>query len=164
MLIIATMAINKQTNFLKNKSLGFSDKNIISLDVRYLSQSKAVVLRDMLKNQAGVVNSSLTNRDFFDGYSTRSFEVSSSEVMDTYIFKADNYFIPTLNLKLLEGRNFFADNVNPTDKSIIVNEEFVKKMKLDGSPIGSIISGGNDKFEIIGVVNNLSVFNSKRKN
>ncbi|WP_082229545.1 ABC transporter permease [Prolixibacter bellariivorans] len=162
-LIIATISISKQTNYLKNKSLGFSDKNIISLDVRYLSQSGATVLRDMLKNQAGVTNTSLTNRDFFDGYSTRSFEVSSSEVLNTYIFKADNYFIPTLNLKLLEGRNFSESNVDSTDKSIVVNEEFVKKMKIDGSPIGSIVSSGKNRFEIIGVVNNYQFLTSREK-
>ncbi len=162
-LIIATIAITKQTNFLKNKSLGFSDKNIISLDVRYLSQSKSAVLRDMIKNQVGVINTSLTNRDFFDGYSSRSFEVSSSEVLNTYIFKADNYFIPTLNLKLIEGRNFAESNVDSTDKSIVVNEEFVKKMKLNGSPIGSIVSSGNDKFNIIGVVNNYQFLTSREK-
>ncbi len=162
-LVIATIAISKQTNYLKNRSLGFSDKNIISLDVRYLSQSRAAVLRDMLKNQAGVVNTSLTNRDFFDGYSSRSFEVSSSEALEAYIFKADNYFVSTLNIKLLEGRNFAESNVDSTDKSIIVNEEFVKKMKFDGSPIGSTIISSNDKFEIIGVVNDYQFLTSREK-
>ena len=162
-LIIATIGINKQTNYLKNKSLGFSDKNIISLDVRYLNQSKSAVLRDMLMKQTGVINTSLTNRDFFDGYSTRSFEVSSSEVLQTYTFKADNYFISTLNLNLIEGRNFSESNVDSTDKSIIVNEEFVKKMKFDGSPVGSIVKGGKDRFEIIGVVNNYQFLTSREK-
>ena len=162
-LIIATFAITKQTNFLKNKSLGFSDKDIISLDVRYLSQSKSTVLRDILKSQSGVINTSLTNRDFFDGYSTSSFEVSGSEVLETYIFKADNYFIPTLNLKLLEGRNFAEDNVDSTDKSIIVNEEFVKKMKFTGSPVGNIVKSGTDIFEIIGVVNNYQFLTSREQ-
>ena len=162
-LIIATIAINKQTNYLKNKSLGFSDKNIISLDVRYLNQSESAILRNMLKNQAGVINTSLTNRDFFDGYSTRSFEVSGSEVLETYMFKADNYFIPTLNLNLLKGRNFSESNVNSTDKSIIVNEEFVKRMKIDGSPIGKIVKGGRDNFEIIGVVNNYQFLTAREK-
>ncbi len=162
-LIIVAIAINKQTNYLKNKSLGFSDKNVISLDVRYLNQSRAAVLRDILKKQTGVLNTSLTNRDFFDGYSTRSFEVSGSETLNTYIFKADNYFIPTLNLKLLEGRNFAESNVDSTDMSIIVNEEFVKRMKFAGSPVGSIVTGGNIKFEIIGVVNNYQFLTSREK-
>ncbi|WP_319500223.1 ABC transporter permease [uncultured Draconibacterium sp.] len=162
-LIIATVAINKQTNYLKNKSLGFSDKNIISLDVRYLSQSKATVLRDMLNDQTGIVNTSLTNRDFFDGYSVSTFEVSGSEVLSTYIFKADNYFISTLNLKIIEGRNFAESNVDSTDRSIIVNEEFVKKMKFDGSPIGNIVRGDMDKFEIIGVVNDYQFLTSREK-
>jgi len=162
-LIIATIGINKQTNYLKNKSLGFSDKNIISLDVRYLSQSSAAVLRDMLKKQTGVISTSLTNRDFFDGYSTRTFNVSSSEVLSTYMFKADNYFIPTLHLNLLEGRNFSESNVDSNDKSVIVNEEFVRKMKFNGSPVGSVVQDGNDKFEVIGVVNDYQFLTSREK-
>ncbi|MGQ8337413.1 ABC transporter permease [Sunxiuqinia sp. A32] len=162
-LIIATISINKQTNYLKNKSLGFSDKNIISLDVRYLSQSKAAVLKNILNNKAGVINTSLTNRDFFDGYSTSTFEVSSSEVLNTYIFKADNYFIPTLNLKIIDSRNFAESNVDSADRSIIVNEEFVKKMKIVGSPIGLNVRGDLDQFEIIGVVNDYQFLTSREK-
>lgn len=162
-LIIATISINKQTNYLKNKSLGFSDKNIISLDVRYLNQSRSAVLRDMLMKQTGVINASLTNRDFFDGYSIRTFKVSSSEVLNTYIFKADNYFIPALNLNLIEGRNFAESNVNSSDKSIIVNEEFVKKMKFKGSPVGSIVKAGKSSFEIIGIVNDYQFLTSREK-
>ena len=162
-LIISTISINKQTNYLKDKSLGFSDKNIISLDVRYLNQSQAAVLRDIMKEQSGVISASLTNRDFFDGYSTRSFEVSNTEVLETYIFKADNNFIPTLNLHLIEGRNFDESNINSNDKSIIVNQEFVKRMKFDGSPVGKVVRGGSERFEIIGVVNDYQFLTSREK-
>ncbi|RKD92074.1 ABC transporter permease [Mangrovibacterium diazotrophicum] len=162
-LIIATISINKQTNYLKNKSLGFSEKNILSVDVRYLNQSTAAVLRDMLQKETGVLNASLTNRDFFDGYSTRTFKVSGSEVLTTYVFKADHYFIPTLNLSLLAGRNFTESNVVESDKTIIVNEEFARRMKFDTSPVGRIVDDGNSKYTIIGLVNDYQFLTSREK-
>lgn len=162
-LIIATFVINKQTAYLKNKSLGFSDEDIISIDVHYLSQSKSAVLRDILKKETGVINASLTNRDYFDGYSSCSFDVSSSAVMETYIFKADNHFISTLGLNLLEGRNFSESDINTTSKSIIVNEEFVKRIGFRGSPLGKRVNGCGDSFEIIGVVNDYQFLTSRER-
>lgn len=162
-LIISTLVINKQTNYLKNKSLGFSAENIISIDVPYLNQSESAVLRDILKKQAGVLNTCLTNRNFFDGYSSRSFEVSNTEVMETYIFKADNYFISTLNLNLLEGRNFSESDISQNNRSIIVNEEFVSRMNFKDSPVGKTVTSGRDKFNIIGVVNDYQFLTSREK-
>ena len=160
-LIIATIVINKQTRFLKNKSLGFSEDNIISIDVPYLEQSKSVVLRDILKKQAGVLNVTLTNRNYFDGYSSCSFRVSDTEVMETYNFKADNFFIPTLDLKILEGRNFSETEVTENNRSIIVNEEFVSRMGFKGSPVGQTVNGCGDDFTVIGVVNNYQYLTSR---
>ncbi|MDA3891007.1 MAG: ABC transporter permease [Salinivirgaceae bacterium] len=162
-LIIATIAISKQTSYLKNKSLGFSDDNIISIDVPYLSESTAVVLRDILKKQPDVINAALTNRNYFDGYSTHSFEVSDYEVINAYTFKADQYFIPTLGISLIEGRNLSEENMNKNDHSIIVNETFVSKMNFDGSPVGQIVDTGSDKFKIIGVVKDYQFLTSREK-
>ncbi len=162
-LIIATIVINKQTHFLKNKSLGFSEENIISIDVPYLSQSKSFIIRDILKKQAGVENVSLTNRNYFDGYSTCSFTISDTEILETYNFKADNFFIPTLDLKLIEGRNFSESEITENNKSIIVNEEFVSRMGFKGSAVGQIVNGCNDDYTIVGVVNDYQFLTSREK-
>lgn len=162
-LIIATITISKQTNFLKQTSLGFSDDNIIAVKVHYLNQSTSTVLRDIFKKEPGVKNAALTNRDFFDGYSSTSVKISDNEVMEVYHFKADQNFIPTLNIQLIEGRNFTEEDITPTDRSIIVNEKFVERMAFDGSPLGQIVEVYNRKFEIIGVVKNYQFFTSRDK-
>lgn len=162
-LIIATIVITKQTYYLKNKSLGFTDENIISIDVPYLDQAKSVVLRDLLQKEPGVINAALTNRNYFDGYSSCSFEVSGSQVMETFIFKADNYFIPTLELKLLAGRNFTESDIKDGDRSIIVNEEFVKRVGYTDSPVGKQVNGCNGRYDIIGVVNDYQFLTSREQ-
>jgi putative ABC transport system permease protein len=162
-LIISTIAITKQTSYLKNKSLGFSDDNIISIDVPYLSQSNALVLRDILKKESNVINAALTNRNYFDGYSTNSVIVSDSETMDAFLFKTDQYFIPTLDISLIQGRNFSEENVKENDQSIIVNETFVSRMNFDGSPLGQVVNTDKDKFNIIGVVKDYQFLTSREK-
>ena len=162
-LIIATIVINKQTHFLKNKSLGFSDENIISVVVPYLSQAKSVVLRDILKKEPGVINAALTNRNYFDGYSSRGFEVNNDEVLETYTFKADQYFIPTLDISIIEGRNFTESDINPNNQSIIANQEFISRMNFIGSPIGQFVVAENEKFKIIGVVKDYQFLTSREK-
>lgn len=162
-LITAALVIDKQTNFLKNKSLGFADDNIISLNVSYLPQSTAVVLRDNLLKQPGVTSTALTNRDFFDGYSTRNFKVSGNESMEVYMFKIDDNFISTLELELIGGRNFFESEITPNNKSVIVNEQFIKQMGFENLPIGGIVVAGSNRYKIIGVVKDYQFLTNREK-
>ncbi|NJK98675.1 MAG: FtsX-like permease family protein [Bacteroidales bacterium] len=83
--------------------------------------------------------------------------------METYLFKVDQYFIPTLGLNLVAGRNFSEKEVNPFDMSVIVNEEFVSRMSFNGSPIGEKVTDGSQIFTIIGVVNNYQFLTSREK-
>lgn len=162
-LIIATIVISKQTNYLKNTSLGFTDDNIISVNVPYLNQSTSTVLRDILKKEPGIINAALTNRNYFDGYSSSGFKISEDEQIEVYTFKADQYFIPTLSISLIEGRNFSEEDVSESDRSIIVNEKFVDQMNFEGSALGQIVESGSRTFEIIGVVKDYQFFTSRDK-
>jgi len=78
-------------------------------------------------------------------------------------FMVDEDFIPTLQIKLLQGRNFLQEM--PTDKtqSVIVNETLVKEAGLK-NPIGKKIQFNADEkgnpifYQIVGVIKDFHIF------
>lgn len=66
-----------------------------------------------------------------------------------------NYFT-TMELNLLQGRDF-KEHYESDKQSVIINEEFVKKMEL-ATPLGTSFKMDSVRYEIVGVVKN---FHSK---
>src|SRR5690606_24537777 len=73
------------------------------------------------------------------------------------IFNIDEAYIPTLGMKMREGRNFskeFGDEKN----NVIINETAIKAFGLKGNPIGRVVKevadleGGRATLTIVGVV------------
>lgn len=64
LLIILTISVVRQTNYMKYKDLGFSSKNIIDLRTYHLTNSEKLVLRDRLKSNPAIINLTLTDRDY----------------------------------------------------------------------------------------------------
>jgi putative ABC transport system permease protein len=118
----------------------------------------------MLKEHPGVLSATLTDRNHTSGYSTSSIDMfNSKQMIETFVFKADNHFIPTLNIDLHSGRNFTEANINPSDNSIIVNEKFVSLMDFKDNPIGKSITIDGIKTNVIGVVKDYNFLPVKEK-
>jgi len=54
----------------------------------------------------------------------------------------DAFFLPTLGIQILQGRNFSKEHGNDAGNSVIINETAVKKYNWD-DPIGKIIQTAN---------------------
>jgi putative ABC transport system permease protein len=150
LLIILTISVIRQTNYMKYKDLGFSSENIINLRIYQLTASEKLALRDRLKNYSGVVNLTLTDRDYTGGKSSEGVKNSAGENINTRILNVDNNYIPTLNLNLIEGENF--TELSSFNESIIINEKLLAALDLKNDPIGNSIMLNGEHFRIVGVV------------
>ena len=150
LLIILTISIVRQTNYMRDKDLGFSSENIIDLRIYHLTTNEKLALRDRLKNNSAVINLTLTDRDYMGGRSGEGVKKSNGENFDTRILNVDNNYIITLGLTLIEGENFGESNVN--DKSVIVNEKFIEALDSKVDPIGNTIMMNGVRYQVMGVV------------
>lgn len=151
-LIIVTISIIRQSNYMKNKSLGFSADNIIDLDINWVDQDQKLVLRDLLAEHPGIINQTLVARNFDNGNSNNYVDKGNGEQILVYRFKVDEKFIPTLDLELMHGKNFTLNNLQPNDRTMIVNQTFIKAFDIQDNPIGKTYRFGGSEFSIIGVV------------
>jgi len=168
-LIITTIIIVKQLDFVLNKDLGWDKENIITFklkgdkfsgEIDNVTGNKDVFTSELLKN-SDIINTTYITQNPGDLKNTWTWNYQG-EVYPTKIFNADPEFIKLLDLEIISGRNFSYDF--PTDQSsskMIINESAARAMKLE-NPAGTILSE-EDGLEIIGVVKDFN-FNSLHSN
>ncbi|MFB6341701.1 ABC transporter permease [Saccharicrinis sp. FJH62] len=150
LLIILTISVVRQINYMKYKDLGFSTKNIMDLRIYHLTKNEKLTLRERLKSNPAIVNLTVTDRNYTGGRSSNAVIKDNGDWVDTRILNVDNDYIPTLGLKLIEGENFRESNAN--DKLAIVNEKLLAALDKKENPIGNTINMSGTRYQIIGVV------------
>lgn len=148
-LIITTIMVYAQFNFLTNKELGYTDKNIVLLDLgRGVDQSKVDVLKaELTKCQSiKMVAASDGNSNITIG------KIDGKQIEFAYKRMDDNY-LRSLNIPLVKGRNFSTDFHGDSTYSAVINETFVRQAGWD-DPIGKQVDffWDNRKVTVVGVV------------
>lgn len=169
-MIIATIAIYQQMNFIKNKKLGFNKENILLIrDVYNIGNQLPAVKDEILKNHlllGGTITSYLPGPG--SARKTPLFwrhgaDPTPENSINGETWTVDYDYIPTLGMEIIAGRNFSRDF--PSDSSaVILNETAIRQLGLQEDPIGQRIDllvdneDGSQNFEkqetrtIIGIV------------
>lgn len=153
-LLICTAVVFQQLNYVSEKDLGFAKENLLVLNhVESVKEGESIAHEAL--NIPGVMNAtwcSAVPPRIWDGDSFGVEEKGEFRFPLNFL-RADENYIPALNLRLKVGRNFSAANPGDIDR-VIVNEATIKKIgwEVDESVIGKIITRDNAKFEIIGIV------------
>lgn len=148
-LIIATMTIYSQFNFLTHTKLGYDDKNLAVVDTNIPNHQEASVFKDLLIKLPGVVGVSAKNGGVWQTMA----KISNDSSIQFQYETVDENYIPLLKIKMLKGRNFSAAYPSDSNNSVIVNESFVKQAGWK-DPIGQTVNFfyNNEIYHVIGVV------------
>lgn len=149
-LIIATMTIYSQFDYLTTKELGYNDKNLILVDKWALTHRQSQLFINELKKDPNIVDVAPKNGGSWGTIA----KVNGDKQIDFAYETVNTVFLPLMNIPVLKGRNFSPDFPSDSTKSVIVNEAFVKKAGWK-NPLGQVVTFyGNDKYTVIGVVKN----------
>ena len=153
-LIAGSIIIYEQIAFISNKNLGFEKENIVLIDSN----------EDLIKNNTSFKNELLQSASVkdvaFAGSNIFTVPITTTDIewpgmpvnssLKFKLFRCDEGFIPTLNISLLEGRNFL--NANQDGSNYIINKKAMEVMGLSpGNVIGTEIEVWNGPGRIIGV-------------
>ncbi|MFC6103482.1 ABC transporter permease [Olivibacter domesticus] len=157
MLIIGTLIINGQMNFILNKKIGFDKDQVIILHGTNTLGDQIKTLKEELQKLPEVKSASVSDylpvrmegvkrngNSFWKEGKTKEDAAASGQ-----FWGIDENYIPTLGMKLVEGRNFSKDLATDS-QSVIINQKLAKDLGLK-NPIGARITNGN-VFTVIGVV------------
>lgn len=157
MLIIGTLIINGQMNFILNKKIGFDKDQVIILQGTNTLGDQIKTLKEELQKLPEVKSASVS--DYLpvrmegvkrNGNSFwKEGKIKEDAAAGGQFWGIDENYIPTLGMKLVEGRNF--SKVLATDsQAVIINQKLAKDLGLK-NPIGARITNGT-VFTVIGVV------------
>ncbi len=165
-LIICTIVIYQQVQHIKQRDLGFEKQNLLYLDMQGKMGEHFDAIRDhlMATGVAGHVSMSFSpplsswsgtdNQHFiWEGDDPNSREYISQELITPG-------HIATMGLKIIEGRDFYADP-SVDSSSVIINESLAALMGKAGKPGSRIIRDEGDRrypLTVVGVVSNF-IFN-----
>ncbi|WPP48825.1 ABC transporter permease [Catalinimonas niigatensis] len=163
MLIVCTLMVYEQLQFVRNKDLGFSKDNVIVLSNGKALGTNTETFHNTLMGLSAVQGVSFTDVAPLAGYDATGFiPATESDSGVAYLdehalvlsyLQVSHDYLPTMDIRLKEGRNFSramtSDSVN---RVVILNEQAVRTMGLH-QPIGSkLLIGGEFVAEVVGVV------------
>ena len=107
-LIIGTLIISSQLNYIKNKDLGFNRENIIALNTDNSIRSNFEAVKNKLKQNPKIVSVAASNLNpmyVMNSTSNINWEgkTKKEEVLFHFIF-SDRDLVNTFNMKIVEGR------------------------------------------------------------
>jgi len=153
-LIICSVVVSRQINYIKNKELGYNKEQIVFLPMneaiaRRYDPIKNALLKD--PNVLSVTGSSMLPTEIATSYVGFGWEGKDpDQSIQMYLVRVHYEFTETLDIKVIQGRYFSKDY--PADsRNFILNESAVKLTGLD-SPVGSRFAWGDEEGTIIGVV------------
>ncbi|WP_234567506.1 ABC transporter permease [Rhodohalobacter sp. 614A] len=162
-LIISSLVIYNQLEFIQTKDLGFNKDHLLVLHNAELLDTSVETFDQILENQPGIQQVSYTNavppqiwyEDYYRVYGSTEPAVPINGVL------ADEEFLPTLDVEFIKGRNFSKDR--PADvNGVVLNEAAVQRLHWtnekpnENFPLGEYIVYDGAQFQVIGVINDFN--------
>lgn len=150
-LIIATLIIVRQLDYIGSKDLGFEQENTISVDnIDELGHS-AISLREEVLQNPFISNACLHagepgSKAIISMYVFQTAELPNPLTVTTYM--GDHRYLDVMGFRLLAGRKFNPDLMSDT-AAIILNESAARALGIAENPVGAVI---NNEQKVIGVV------------
>ncbi len=148
-LIILTLSMFRQIDYVKHANLGFGKENLIRLN--FPNQfKKQKVMRDKLNEMKGIVDFTFSNGVPGRIHLGISDFVNNKSISLQCLY-ADQNFLKTLGIKLKQGHDFREAEIG---EACIMNEEAYKQFgwkNLEGKRFNQAKEGG---YEVIGIVDN----------
>lgn len=157
-MIISTLSVAKQLNYLRSKDLGYNKEHIVIIPTdlsRKEGNRLAALFTSAIKKNPQVINTTSSLYSMAEyGWMNLGY-IDEKRLFKSFKFNAvDADFVPALGLTMAAGRNFSGDN--PTDSNfVLVNESYVKEFGLK-NPVGSKMPGNYDE-RILGVIKDFNI-------
>jgi ABC-type antimicrobial peptide transport system permease subunit len=149
-LIVSTLVITLQMNFIRQKDLGYDKENVICFPAWGMGNNKEVVLNELQKNPniTGIATADFENMittNFTFGVTWQGSDKATKFSMGWFDFD----FFEMMNIRLVNGA---LPPESSADRYCLLNETAVREMQLKEDPLNQIVSFNNQGFTVSGIV------------
>lgn len=159
-MLIGTLIIYQQMQFVREADLGFDKDQIVSFQMNRSTRESWDALKNKFMQNPNIVKASTSTTTPGRGYGKNVMNVETDEgVMESYgidSYGIDYEYFNVLGVEIVEGRNIAKQYPTDTSSAVLVNEAMVERMNWT-KPIGKRFQFDQDstKFHrVVGVVKN----------
>lgn len=160
-LIVSTLVISKQNNFILNKDLNFDKENLLIVNRAYALGNQSQTFIDRITAIPGITDASITSQvpgGQGSGNTVFRREGDASEGLQNFnIMITDQNFQKTMKIEMVHGR-YFSREFGSDSTAVVINEAAAKRLQWD-NPIDKILfqvaanpKGGDLPLTVIGVI------------
>jgi len=163
-LIVCTLGVFEQLQFIRNKDLGFDRENIIILKGGKALSASREGFYNALMQQAEVKSLSFSDSSPLEQHdgsvfipsvqddSERGFTFRDEDAQVLQYMQVSYDYISTMGIRLKEGRNFSREATSDSmNYALIINEAAARQLGLK-EPVGSIVMAASEfEAEVVGV-------------
>ncbi len=160
--VIGILIISQQMNFMRSTNLGFNKDNVLVLSFVLPESpqerlSKIEVLKNEYLSYPGITDVALTSgapseiRQIVRG---RVDGTPANEAKLMVRVPVDYEFCKTMQIELIEGRDFSREHGTDLMQAFIINEAVAQELELE-SPLGKQLVLNNQKGTVIGVMKSM---------
>lgn len=153
LIILGSLIVQKQINFMVTKDRGYDTENVIMLSLWSMDVEKRKAFIEELKDYPVIRNISTADNYFGQDPSMNDAYYETYEP-DNYFhvsrLEVDAEFLNTFDIKLLEGR-FFEKERQSDYQAVVINEAAQKEYPKEGSLLGKKIVMNGRSLDVIGI-------------
>ncbi len=166
-LIVSTIIIWKQTQYISSKNPGFNKENVIVLDIRETDSKKIYPLvKQALLTQPAIMGVTTAQRGLGGGDPMdHGFEYNGVKKR-VYEVMVDEDYINVLKMQLMAGRNFNPAMAEDKTNSVIINQAMARDFGwTDKEAVGQQITGFTNDMApvVVGVVKDFNFQSLSKK-
>jgi putative ABC transport system permease protein len=128
-LIISTVVIYKQVQFVKDRQVGYTKEHLVYMNLQGDLRKKFAVIKNELLKAGVAKNVALSSSPVFQhGANTGDYSWPGKEPDKEILITISNIspeFISTTGMKIIHGRDY-RDNISSDSNSVIINESLAK--------------------------------------
>ncbi|MGN6353935.1 MAG: ABC transporter permease [Parafilimonas sp.] len=168
-LIIATIIVYRQLNYMQNKKLGYDKEQVLLLPDGRLMGNNQDAFRQQVLQDGRVVAASISRyvpgSDMMDGTQVHPVnENGNGAEIHMNIYHVDYDYLKTLGMQMKQGR-FFSKAFSTDSQAVVINEAAVNELGWNKTdPVGrTIVRSGQKAFKVVGVIKDFNYTSAKQK-
>ncbi|MEM7548741.1 MAG: FtsX-like permease family protein [Bacteroidota bacterium] len=144
-LIIGTIGVYKQLQYIQNKSLGFNKENVIIVDDAYILDQDLQAFRNKMLQENDILSATVSsflpvdasarsdNSYFKDGV-----DIAPENAVSMQSWQVDHNYVETMKIDLIEGRDFELGRASDS-AGVILNRRAAELFNYEGGTVGKRI-------------------------
>ncbi len=156
LLIIGTIFIYNQVNFMRSQKLGFDEEHLVFMGMRGDMRKQFGAVKSELRKDPNILGITAASNPPIYGYAfsnslwTWKGQGPDEEILMRAMFADIDYF-KVFGMEIIDGEGFSRDWPSQEQFTCVINEEAAKVMRMD-NPVGQWLNVGDNKGRIGGVV------------